>query len=341
MISRLLICVLLLLAVMPAGAQQPPLRIVVTTTQATDLIRTLTAGVDGIEIIALMGAGVDPHLYKPTEADIAAMNTADLIVTSGLNLEGQFGTVLAALGERGVRTLALGDPVQQAGLTIGGFDLSDDFTNVDDPHFWFATYAWQISADAAAETLIALLPAQAGQVRANADAFSAQLDALTEWAEAAMSTVPQAQRALVTSHDAFQYFAILFGWAVVPVQGISTAAEAGVGDVQQVVDFVLENDVPVLFVESSVSPATIEAVRAGVNAAGGTVRLGVRELYSDAMDVPGSFGGTYIGMFASNIYTILTSFACAGVPVTIPEWDDALGAPPPADILSPDCTAGA
>jgi manganese/zinc/iron transport system substrate-binding protein len=339
---RLTVIALLTLAIaLPAGAQTEPLRIVVTTTQAADLLRVLTADVDGVTVTALMGAGVDPHLYKPTEADIAAMSAADLIITSGLNLEGQFGAVLGALRERGIRTLALGDPVQRAGLTIGGFDLSEEFTNVDDPHFWFAIYNWQISADAATALLVSLLPDQAEQVRANADAYSAQLDALTGWAEAAMSSVPQAQRALITSHDAFQYFALMFGWAVMSVQGISTASEAGVGDVQAVIDFVLENDVPVLFVESSVSPATIEAVRAGVRAAGGSVRLGVRELYSDAMGAPDTFGGTYIGMIASNVYTILTSFACAGVEVTLPEWDAAIGDPPPADLVSPDCTAGA
>jgi manganese/zinc/iron transport system substrate-binding protein len=320
------------------SAQDEPLRVVATTTQAADAVNILAEGIDGIEITALMNAGVDPHLYNPTESDIAAMNAAQLVVYSGLNLEGQFDAVFEALAERGVTVLALSDPVKQAGFTIGGFDLSDELTNVDDPHFWFDPRNWSMSIASLAVTLADLLPEQAAAITTNANAYIDQLDLLFTWADEALSSVPEEQRVLVTSHDAYQYFGQAFGWAMRGIQGISTADEAGVGDVQGVVDFVIEQGIPVLFVESSVSPATIEAVRQGVIAAGGSVRLGVRELYSDAMDAPDTFGGTYAGMLASNVYTILTSYACAGLPVTVPEWDESL-APiaPPDDLLDPAC----
>lgn len=328
---------LLLALTMTATAQEPRFQVAATTTQASDLARILTAGVEGIAITGLIGAGVDPHLYKPTESDVAALNAADLVIYSGLHLEGQFDEVFEALGERGVRIIALSDPVKQAGFTIGGFTLSEELSNVDDPHFWFDPRNWAMSVEFAAEQLAELDPANAAAYRANAEAYVAQLDALFTWAEDAMSAVPEGQRVLVSSHDAFQYFALAYGWQVESIQGLSTADEAGVGDVQSVVGFVLDNAIPVLFVESSVSPATIQAVREGVLDAGGQVRLGVRELYSDAMDAPDAFGGTYIGMFASNVYTIVTSYACAGAAAELPPWDAAITLEPPAALIEPAC----
>ena len=120
--------------------------------------------------------------------------------------------------------------------------------------------------------------------------------------------MPEAQRYLVTSHDAFQYFGAAFGWQMAGIQGISTEDETGVGDIQRTAQFVVEQNIPVLFVESSISPDTIEAVQAAIEAEGGSVRVGVRELYSDAMGMPGTFPGTYIGMIAENVYTILQSY---------------------------------
>jgi manganese/zinc/iron transport system substrate-binding protein len=338
-VKRLLILISALLLISGAlSAQSDPLRIVATTTQAADAVRVLTEGINGVSVASLMAAGVDPHLYKPTESDVAAMNAAQIVVYSGLHLEGQFDEVFEALGERGVTIIALADPVKQAGYTIGGFTLSETLTDVDDPHFWFDPRNWSLSIASLAVALADLLPSDAALITANANAYIDQLDALFTWAEESMMSVPESQRVLVTSHDAFQYFGQAFGWEVRGIQGISTADEAGVGDVQGVVDFVNERAIPVMFVESSVSPATIEAVRQGVIAAGGSVRLGVRELYSDAMDAPGTFGGTYTGMIASNVYTILTSYACAGVTADVPEWDESL-APidAPAVLLDPTC----
>jgi len=332
-------CVVLLILLLTGGvsAQEDPLTIVATTTQAADLTRILTAGVPGVEMIALMGAGVDPHLYQPTESDIASMSRADLIVYNGLHLEGQFDRVFTALNERGMRTLALGQAVKDAGYIIGGFTLSEELVDVDDPHFWFDPRNWAIAALALADALGQLDPDHAAVYAENAAAYAADLDAVFAWANSGMRSVAEGQRMLVTSHDAFHYFGAAFGWRVSGIQGISTADEAGVGDIQAMVDFVIDNDIPVLFVESSIPPDTIQAMIAATAAGGGTVRIGVRELYSDAMGQPGSFGGTYIGMLATNVLTILQSYQCAGVSVTIPDWPEGLEPMPPEDILQADC----
>lgn len=311
--------------------------IVATTTQAADLLRILTEGVEGVELTALMGPGVDPHLYQPTEGDISAMNRADMVVYSGLHLEGQFDTVFEALRGQGVLIYAVSTPVERAGFVIGSFDQELSQLGTDDPHFWFDPRNWEVTSRDLAETLAKVDPAGAETYTANGEAYVEALQLLYDWADRGMRGVPGSLRYLVTSHDAFQYFGAAFGWRMAAIQGISTEDEAGVGDVQETVDFVIENDIPVLFVESSIPPDTIEAVQEAIEAEGGSVRLGVRELYSDAMGVPGSFGGSYVGMIAENVFTILHSYQCAGVDVEVPDWPEGLTPAPPASILDTPC----
>ena len=312
-------------------------RIVTTTTQAGDLAAIVTAGVAGIEITPLMGAGVDPHLYQPTESDIRAMNAADMVIYSGLHLEGQFDAVFGALREQGTLIYSLSQPVKEAGFVIGGFGAGEGQSGADDPHFWFDPRNWELTATDLAQTLAEIDPDNAGAYISHADAYGAQLRALYAWADEGMRSVPDGQRYLVTSHDAFQYFGSAFGWKMTAIQGISTEDEAGVRDIQDTVQFVVDQGIPVLFVESSIPPDTIEAVQAAIEANGGAARVGVRELYSDAMGAPDTFGGVYIGMIAENVYTILQSYQCAGAPAVIPDWPDGIDIAPPAGLLTVDC----
>lgn len=316
-----------------AQDERPLLRIVATTTQAGDLAAILSGDLldEHVQITTLMGAGVDPHLYQPAEADIAAMNTARMVIYSGLGLEGKFDAVFAALGERGVLVYPLSRAVEEAGFVIGAFDQEAAVEGADDPHFWFDPRNWQITALDLAEVLGRLDPDHADIYLANAEAYAEQLDLLYAWADEGLRQIPGRQRYLVTSHDAFQYFVTAFGWRAVGVQGISTEEEAGVGDIQGTVNFVISNNIPVLFVESSVSPRTVEAVKEAVRVGGGQVSTGVRELYSDAMGEPGTFGGTYVGMIAENVITILQSY---GYPV--PEWPEGLQPAPPAELFEID-----
>ena len=312
-------------------------KIVATTTQAFDIATILTEGAANVQITPLMGAGVDPHLYQPTESDIAAMNEADMVIYSGLFLEGQFDTVFEALREQGVVIHAMSDPVKRGGFTIGGFTLSDELVDVDDPHYWFDPRNWELTINDLGETLAEIDPDNAAIYNPNTEAYAAQMSILFDWANENMRSVAEEQRYLVTSHDAFQYFGGAFGWEMTAIQGLSTEDEAGVGDIQGVVDFIIENNIPVVFVESSIPPDTIEAVIEAVDAAGGSVRIGVREMYSDAMGEPGNFGGTYVGMIAENVYTVLQSYECEGVDVVILEWPEGLAPQPPSDILNVSC----
>jgi manganese/zinc/iron transport system substrate-binding protein len=326
----ILLSLLLLLGVPAVNAQAQPLRVVTTTTQVSDLTTILAGDLlgDAVIITPLMGAGVDPHLYAPTESDVAAMSRADAVFYSGLFLEGRFGEIFLSLGQRRILTYAVSQMVKDAGFTIGGFDLSAEFQDVDDPHFWFDPRNWQMAAQGLAHELARLDPANAATYLANAETYSAQLDALYTWGLDALGQVSEAQRVLVTSHDAFQYFGDAFGWQVRGLQGISTEDEAGVADIQELARFIVDAGIPVMFIESSVPPDAIEAVQEAVEAAGGTVGIGVRVLYSDAMDAPGTFGGTYIGMIASNIATILQSFG-----YDVPPLPEDAGLTLPPDLL--------
>jgi manganese/zinc/iron transport system substrate-binding protein len=326
-----ILLLLLLISFSTAQAQGAPLEIVTTTTQVTDLTMVLVGDLldESIVITPLMGAGVDPHLYQPTESDVAAMSRADAVFYSGLFLEGRFGEVFEALGERNVLTYAVAQPVKDAGFTFGGFTLSEEFSDVDDPHFWFDPRNWQLAATGLAEQLALLDPTNAETYSANADAYVEQLDLLYAWGVEAMSAVAEEQRVLITSHDAFQYFGDAFGWEVRGLQGISTESEAGVADIQALADFIIERGIPVMFIESSVPPDAIEAVQEAVQAAGGSVGIGARELYSDAMGAPDEFGGTYIGMIASNIVTVVQGFGY-----------EVAAFPPELGVLPEDLLAG-
>lgn len=332
--AKLLLLVMMCFALTVGGAAQAPepVQIVTTTTQTTDLITILLGDLlkeEAAVITPLMGAGVDPHLYKPTESDIAAMGSADAIFYSGLFLEGQFDTVFSALRERGVLTYAISTPVQEQGFTLGGFTLSEELVGVDDPHFWFDPRNWELVVQETALVLADLMPGQAEVIAANAEAYVTDLQTLYTWALEAMSTVPEEQRVLITSHDAFNYFGDALGWEVRGLQGLSTQDEAGVADIQDLAAFVAERGIAVVFVESSVPPTAINAVREAVLANGGEVNVAPLGLFSDAMGAPGDFGGTYIGMIAHNVAVIVVSFG-----YELPEWPDGLAPELPDYLLT-------
>jgi manganese/zinc/iron transport system substrate-binding protein len=297
-----------------------PLRVVATTTQASDAVRVVAGAL--VDLSPLMGAGVDPHLYQPTTSDIQALNRAQVVVYSGLRLEGKFDEIFEALSERGVRIYRLAQKVEDQ-----GFALTTP-QGTSDPHFWFDPRNWELSILGLAETLAELDPAHAEIYRGNAQTYVGVLQSLYTWGVEALQAIPAEQRVLVTSHDAFAYFGDAFGLEVEAIQGISTADEAGVSDIQAIVDVVITRQIPVIFVESSVPPNTILSVQEAARSQGWEVRLGVRELFSDAMATEGEYGATYLEMLIFNILTVLQSFGAEVLP--LPE----LLPQPPAELLA-------
>ena len=250
-----------------------------------------------VNVTALMGPGVDPHLYKASEGDVSRLSRADLILYNGLHLEAKMGEVLERLDGR-IRTVAVAEVIDETELKPSGV-----YENAFDPHVWFDVKLWAAVTEAVKLALIEADPSNAAAYESNHAVYAAKLEELDEYVSGKAASVPEAQRILVTAHDAFSYFGRAYGFAVRGLQGISTVSEAGIADVRGLADFIAERKIPAIFIESSVPRKNVEALQAAVKSRGFAVEIG-GELFSDAMGTPGTEEGTYIGMVRHNIDTI-------------------------------------
>jgi manganese/zinc/iron transport system substrate-binding protein len=272
------------------------IRVVTTIGMITDAVEHV--GGSRVEVEGLMGPGIDPHLYKASEGDLRRLERADVIFYGGLHLEAKMADVLERIQERRA-TQAVTDAIPRSRLLSPA-----QFKGQHDPHVWFDVRLWQLAVEQIRDTLSRLDPGSAGLYHRNAAAYLAELDELDAHVSRQALRVPKERRVIITAHDAFNYFGRAYGFEVRGLQGISTAAEAGAGDVQDIARFIADRRIPAIFVESSVSPRTIQAVREAVRARGFDVEIG-GSLYSDAMGNPGTPDGTYIGMVRHNIDTIV------------------------------------
>src|SRR5690606_20255162 len=274
--------------------------VVATTSMIADLASVL--GGPHVEVSGLMGPGVDPHLFKASEGDMTRMARANVILYNGLHLEGKMADIFEQMAARGIRAVALAEVAIPKDRLIE----SDQFAGNYDPHVWFDVQLWSDVARATADILRELRPEQASSIDSSLTRYLGSLDSLDAYIRQMVANVPEDRRVIVTSHDAFGYFGRAYGFEVRGLQGISTATEAGTADVQELANFVAERRIPALFVESSVSPRGIQAVREAVRARGFEVKNG-GTLYGDALGDPGTPAGTYIGMMRHNVETIVSS----------------------------------
>jgi manganese/zinc/iron transport system substrate-binding protein len=272
------------------------IRVVTTIGMITDAVEHV--GGPRVAVDGLMGPGVDPHLYKASEGDLRRLERADIVFYGGLHLEAKMADVLERIADRR-ETQAVTDQIPRGKLLTPA-----QFKGQHDPHVWFDVRLWMTAVEQIRDTLVRLDPGSAALYRRNADTYLRELERLDAYVHERAAQVPARLRVLITAHDAFNYFGRAYGFDVRGLQGISTAAEAGAGDVQGLARFIAERRIPAIFVESSVSPRTIEAVREAVRARGFDVRIG-GSLFSDAMGNPGTPEGTYVGMVRHNIDTIV------------------------------------
>ena len=279
-------------------ADDGKLDVVTTIGQLTNVVEIV--GGEHVNVTGLMGSGVDPHLYVASESDVESLQNADVIIYNGLFLEAQMTEVFEALGERKT-VLAAGEQIDSARL-LPWADYADEY----DPHIWFDVTLWMEVVKAVRDTLSTVDAANAADYAANAEALLQELDELHAYVQSQAARVPAEQRVLVTAHDAFHYFGRTYGFDVRGLQGISTASEAGTADVQQLANFIVEHEIPAIFIESSVPIRNVEALQAAVAAKGHQVEIG-GELFSDAMGDPGTPEGTYVGMVRHNVDTIIAA----------------------------------
>jgi len=275
------------------------IKVVATTSMVADLVKNV--GGDRVEVHGLMGPGVDPHLYKATAADVLKLQQADVIFYNGLLLEGKMQELFGQMARKKKFVYAVTEDLPKEQLleppTFGGHY---------DPHVWFDVPLWSQCASKVAEGLGEYDSGGTQFFESRAKKMQSDLTDLHQWALAKANEVPKERRIVVTSHDAFNYFGRAYGFQVVGLQGISTVTEAGVADMAKMVDFIKEQKVPAVFVESSVSHATIDRISsdAGVKIGG--------ELFSDAMGTPGQIEngydlGTYEGMIKHNLNTVVAA----------------------------------
>ncbi|MBT4980596.1 MAG: zinc ABC transporter solute-binding protein [Gemmatimonadetes bacterium] len=272
------------------------IKIVATTGMVADLARNI--GGDRVEVIGLMGPGVDPHYYKASQGDLARITDADIVLFNGLFLEGKMEDIFAKMA-RSKKVVAVAGGVDEKNLR-----RPPEFLGHFDPHIWFDVSLWAQTVEVAVASLSELDPEGAEVYRRNGEQYRARLDALHQWVIEQVGQISEQQRVLITAHDAFGYFGLAYGFEVVGLQGISTVAEYGVNDVTQLVDRIVERQVKAIFVESSVPVRSIEAVRQGCLNRGFEVVIG-GTLYSDAMGGAGSGADSYVGMVESNVNTIV------------------------------------
>jgi manganese/zinc/iron transport system substrate-binding protein len=276
------------LTVGPAEASEPaPFKIVATTGMIADAAARI--GGEAADVTGLMASGVDPHGYRQTRSDISKLLKADLVLWNGLFLEAQMEDFLEELAaQKPVIAVAEAIPVDQR---MG----HDDYDNRFDPHVWMDAALWSKAVTAIGSAMIEARPESANVFRSNLDAYLAEIAEVGAYASKVLATVPEKQRVLLTAHDAFNYFGRAHNYTVLGIQGISTESEAGLKRIADLVDYIVQNKVSAVFVESSVSDRNIRAIIEGAAARGHEVSIG-GSLFSDAMGEPGQYEGTYIGL---------------------------------------------
>ncbi len=284
-----------------AGAVEGTIQATTTTTMITDLVERV--GGDEVEVTGLMGPGVDPHLYEASQGDIEALQGADAVFYNGLFLEGQMEDILEQTAQR-TPTVRVTEAIPEDRLLE-----SVDYAGQNDPHVWFDVTMWQTTVDPVVEQLSELKPDSAEDFEQRGEEYKQEMEELHSYVEEEISSIPEDQRVMVTAHDAFRYFGEQYGMEVRGLQGLSTESEAGTGDVQELADFLVENEIPAIFVESSIPRRNVEAVQAAAEAQGWDLEIPDEQLYSDAMGDPGTEEGTYPGMVRHNVETIVGALA--------------------------------
>jgi manganese/zinc/iron transport system substrate-binding protein len=270
------------------------LQITCTTGMIADAVQNVVG--DRAAVVALMGVGVDPHLYKATPKDLALLRQADMVFYNGLHLEGKMAEILEKFGKQ--KTVL---PVAEG---IKKENLIQVNANTYDPHIWFDVALWSQIIDFIYRKVSEKDPKNADFYRQNAEKYTAELQKLHQNIKAQIAQVPENQRVLITAHDAFEYFGKAYQIEVRGLQGISTLAEFGLKDVTELVNFIVQRKIKAVFVESSIPKKSLEAVVEGCKQNRHNIKIG-GTLYSDAMGAKNSPEGTYIGMVLANVKTIV------------------------------------
>lgn len=272
------------------GAAKPS--VVSTSTILTDL--TAQIAEEEIQLTGILKPGTDPHVYEPVPADSRDLEKANLILYNGYNLEPGLIKLMNATGVK-ARKVAVGEVIPPLQLDKG------QQATVPDPHVWGNVKNVVKMVAAIRDALIELSPDDRDRFSQNASQLITELEALDQWIIQQIQTIPSEKRRLVTTHDAFQYYARAYNLDIIgTLIGISTEEQPSAQTVQRLVESVKSAQVPAIFAETTINPALIKTV---AQEAG--VQLAPRSLYSDSIGASGSDGDSYINMMVANTRTIV------------------------------------
>ncbi len=281
------ICLAVLLAPLPARADAR-IEVVATFTILADFVRNV--GGDRVAVATLVGPNADAHVYTPSPADAKTVAAAKLVMVNGLGLEGWLPRLVKSSGGAARTVVATEGIVPLKEAAGGHHDV--------DPHAWQSVLNAKVYVENIRKALAEADPASAEIYRANAERYAAQLDALDRDIRAMVARIPESRRKVISSHDAFGYFAAAYGVKFVAPQGVSTDAEPSARDLAAIIAQTRKEKIPAVFLENISDPRLIRRVAAETGAMiGGT-------LYSDSLTDEKGGAPTYIDMVRHNIKTL-------------------------------------
>jgi manganese/zinc/iron transport system substrate-binding protein len=269
--------------------------IVATTSILADGIQNLVG--DQAEVIALMPAGVDPHLYKASVRDLDLLTNADLVVYHGLYLEGKMTEIFEKL------TLSQSLIDVSQGVPQDELIRSGPEAHSVDPHIWFDINLWSKALQHASKELIEWKPEWKTKIESNSIIYFQKLESLEQEARTKVTELKSNNQVLVTAHDAFAYFGKAYGLEVYSLQGLSTLSEPGLRDLTELIEIIQQHQVKAIFAEQTISPKALKAVANGAAEKNQQVKL-AGPLYTDSLDAVDTPAGTYLGMFQTNLNLI-------------------------------------
>jgi zinc/manganese transport system substrate-binding protein len=279
------------LAQAPAQAQEKRVKAVASFSILADLVRAV--GGDRVDVTSLVGPNGDAHVFDPAPADAGRIADASIVVVNGLGLEGWLDRLIKASGTR-ARVVVATQGVQPIDSTESERH-GDHARRHADPHAWQSVANARLYVANIRDGLTGVDPDGRETYAANATRYLAELDALERDVTAAIARIPPERRRIITTHDAFGYFAHAYGVTFIAPQGVSTSSEASAKDVARIIRQIRAEKVPAVFLENVSDPRLMQRIAAESGA-----RIGGK-VFSDALSEPGGPAPTYLAMMRNNM----------------------------------------
>lgn len=279
-----------------SSAASERLKVVVSFSILADIVENI--GGKRIEVSTLVGRNADSHVFAPTPADVRKVADAKIVVVNGLGLEGWLPRLVKSSGSKASIVIA-SKGIRQLKATNAHSHDHDDF----DPHAWQSVANVKIYVQNIRDALIASDPSSEEVYRSNAEAYLARLDALDRDVRDAVARIPAERRKVISTHDAFGYFAAAYGIAFIAPQGVSTESDPSARDIAAIISQIRKQKIPAVFLENAGDPRLMQRIAAETGAKiGGT-------LYSDSLTEENGAAPTYIDMVRHNIKALSSALS--------------------------------